>query len=965
KWSWFTNQVEQVRLVVDDDGDGKADGSTIFAGEFRDPLDGLASGVIARDGNVYLTSIPHLWLLKDEDGDGEAEVRKSLQYGFGVRTALLGHDLHGLVWGPDGKLYFSIGDRGYYLETKEGKVFHNPGSGAVFRCDPDGSNLEEFARGLRNPQELAFDQYGNLWTGDNNSDAGDRARLVYVVEGGETGWHMSYQTLGGSYSRGPWHLDKLWHTQHEGQAAWVIPPIAYIGGGPSGLAYYPGVGLDPRYENHFFMCDFHGAAGNSRIESWTVKPKGAGFEMVNSHTFLNKLLATDVTFGYDGKIYISDWIHGWGGTRRGRIYTLHDPKHIDDPAVRETKKIFAEGFRQRSNDELGKLLHHAHQSVRQRAQFELASRGDVAIATFRAVIEADGIPGLHGVWGLGQIGSANALTGLRNTFADSADERLCQTVKVFGDRGYMPVADDLVGLLKHESLRIRFFAAMALGKLKHKAALDPILEVLRENADQDVFLRHACVMGLMGVADPDTLFARASDSSRSVRLAVLLALRRHKDPRIALFLKDADEGLVTEAARAINDVPIPDAMPALADALTPGNPSRLRRAINANFRLGTVEGIRRLAALAGDDRYAEAMRQEAIAALSDWVAPSPRDRVLGYHRPLEPRDEQIVQRELASALPGVLTQCKGRVEADATRLASKYKISMDKETFLAWVNDQNRPVENRIAALRFLAGRKQTPEDAEGLKTVAEGALDSDQPRLRIEARNQLIKLHLRTGLKTLEQALESGEVIEKQAALQALSEVDGPTAMQLVKKYVIDREPDLEVYLEAMKAAQRHRFTLKPPGEGELAPYRVALKGGNAERGAEVFRNHTAAQCFRCHKVDGEGAGEAGPDLGKIGGAQAREAILESIVMPSKQIAKGYGMTVLTLKDGSAVVGTIISEQDGTIVVAPPAQPSVTVEADQVAGRISQNISGMPPMGEILKREELRDLIEFLAHQK
>ena len=68
-----------------------------------------------------------------------------------------------LEFGPDGRIYFTIGDRGYRVEH-DGGIDHDPGSGAVFRCEPDGSHLEVFARGMRNPQELAFDDLGNLFT---------------------------------------------------------------------------------------------------------------------------------------------------------------------------------------------------------------------------------------------------------------------------------------------------------------------------------------------------------------------------------------------------------------------------------------------------------------------------------------------------------------------------------------------------------------------------------------------------------------------------------------------------------------------------------------------------------------------------------------------------------------------------------------------------------------------------------
>ena len=267
----LTREHERVRLLEDRDGDGKADRSVVFAGGFKELADGIGAGVLAYRGKVYYTCIPKLWLLSDGDGDGKAEKREALHHGYGVHTALLGHDLHGLRIGPDGLLYFSIGDRGFHVKTRDGSTLAYPDEGAVLRCRLDGSELEVVHRGLRNPQELAFDRHGNLFTGDNNSDGGDKARWVYVVEGGDSGWRIGWQSIG---NRGPWNEEKMWHPEHAGQPAFLVPPIANFTNGPSGLTYNPGVGLGKRWDDCFFLCDFRGTSSQSGVWALRARPRG-------------------------------------------------------------------------------------------------------------------------------------------------------------------------------------------------------------------------------------------------------------------------------------------------------------------------------------------------------------------------------------------------------------------------------------------------------------------------------------------------------------------------------------------------------------------------------------------------------------------------------------------------------------------------------------------------------------------
>ena len=91
-------------------------------------------------------------------------------------------------------------------------------------------------------------------------DQGDDARVCWLVEGGDSGWRIGYQTLNRVPRRGPWNGEGIWHPQFEDQPAFIVPPIANLGYGPSGVSYYPGTGLPDAYQGHFFLVDFRGSA---------------------------------------------------------------------------------------------------------------------------------------------------------------------------------------------------------------------------------------------------------------------------------------------------------------------------------------------------------------------------------------------------------------------------------------------------------------------------------------------------------------------------------------------------------------------------------------------------------------------------------------------------------------------------------------------------------------------------------
>ncbi len=985
QFGYFTANADQVRRLEDTTGSGRADKSTVFAGGFNDPLDGLCAGVLAVNGDVYVTCIPSLYKLKDTKGTGVADKKETLLTGFGPNIAFYGHDLHGLIMGPDGRLYFSVGDRGFNVLSKEGKQFEGPRHGAVFRCNPDGTEFEVVHRGLRNPQELAFDQFGNLFADDNNCDKGDHARLVYICDGGNSGWNMAYQTIPDPYLTGPWHAERLWHEPHQGQAAYIVPTVGAIGTGPSGFLFTSGTMLAKRYENSFIMCNY---TGNGGLEAFKVKPKGAGFEIVDYHDFLKPIRATDAEFGPDGKLYVADFVDlNWDGrSAGGRIYTVFDPEKLRDPVIVETKKLFEEGFAHRKVEELVKLLGHPDMRVRQRAQFALVESGALAALT-RAAEQGKPLERrLHALWGLWQVSRTQPkeLQTVAGLLTDADPEMRAQAAKIVGDRKHAPAAAALVKLLADREPRVRFFAAEALGKLKHKPAVKSLIEVIRANADADPFLRHACVTALARIGDTRAVEMFRDDKSVSVQLAVVLVMRAWQDFELADFVKDDFDILVrTEAARAVNDVPLEKSQHRLARELDTLYEKPLadgdafaRRAINANFRLGAAENAKAVLGAVLNANASALVRSEALACLRDWAEPGNRDRVTGFWRPLPKRDAKIAKEVVQAGLNDLLTKTSGRLQIDAITLISKLGVAVDRDKFDKWATDTARDPQLRAALLRLLAAGPEKIKTATLMNTLADKS-----PVLRATARDVLADLNPPKAAEYLREVFDgdaAATVFEKQQAVatlarmkqaEAVAVLDGLAAKladgTLLAELRLDAWDALKAAPNAKRDAARKKFegAMKPDPVGK---FQVSLTGGDKARGKDLFFSHAAAQCVRCHKAEGIG-GTAGPDLSDVARRnpeKTREHLLESIVLPNAKIAKGYASVTLTLADGRVLAGVILDETKAAVTLQLPDGKTATVAVADIDKRTVPT-SPMPSAEKVLTPREMRDLIEYLSGLK
>src|SRR6266849_7392912 len=295
KWGVLQREGDRIVILEDTNGDGTADKETVF---YQDPSINAALGVCVLGIKVIISSSPHVFVLTDTDGDGKADKRELLFTGIGGKDH--DHGVHAFVFGPDGKLYFNMGNAGkqlFYpiernvaLHGEIGKVAMKPvidlegnevidhgkpyRMGMVFRCNMDGSEVETLAWNFRNNYEVAVDSFGTLWQSDNDDDGNRGVRINYVMEYGNFGF--TDELTGASWSS-PYlgQSDEIplrhWHQSDPG----VVPNLLHTGAGaPSGILVYEGNLLPAVYQNQMIHAD----PGVNIVRAYPVTNNGAGYK---------------------------------------------------------------------------------------------------------------------------------------------------------------------------------------------------------------------------------------------------------------------------------------------------------------------------------------------------------------------------------------------------------------------------------------------------------------------------------------------------------------------------------------------------------------------------------------------------------------------------------------------------------------------------------------------------------------
>ena len=330
---------DRILILEDTNGDGVADTSkTYYQGRDIDS----PHGVCVLGDKVIVSAGEQVIVFTDKNGDDKPDDKKILFNVVGGKQH--DHGIHAFCFGPDGKLYFNFGNASRGLKTPDGKMIIDKAGneirdhrkpyqqGMVFRCDPDGSNVETLGWNFRNNWEAAVDSFGSIWQSDNDDDGNRGVRINFVMEYGNYGYRDEFTGKGWRDKRSNIEKeipDRHWHLNDPG----VVPNLILTGAGsPTGILIYEG-NLFPNLINQVIHCD----AGPNVCRAYPRKNNGAGYDAemmpILSGGKDRWYRPSDVAVGPDGSLFIADWYdpgvggHGMRDLDRGRIFRVVPEGH--------------------------------------------------------------------------------------------------------------------------------------------------------------------------------------------------------------------------------------------------------------------------------------------------------------------------------------------------------------------------------------------------------------------------------------------------------------------------------------------------------------------------------------------------------------------------------------------------------------------------------------------------------------
>ncbi|HIE98531.1 MAG TPA: c-type cytochrome [Planctomycetes bacterium] len=966
---------DRIKILCDTDGDGKADTVTVFADNiFPVPL-GLAVEEIRKDGKqtgtrVYVGNSPDLLVLEDTDGDDKADRRYALLTGF--RGVDSDHGLHGMTFGPDGKLYFTVGDARYGADRvqarektfdvtdKSGRRLSASNFGTTLRVNRDGTQLEVLSSGHRNNYEAAVDSFGNVFASDNDDDGNRGCRMFWVMEGGAYGYQ---------------HPDSSRHWAEE--LPGIIPKLVGTGNGaPGGLTVYEGDMLPKRYFGAVLQID----SGTHQVNAHPLHRHGAGFRsdydvLLKGHdTWFRPV---DLTVAPDGSVFVCDWYDaGVGGNRfsdqtTGRIYRL---RATDDR--RSTTKLTVERPIEG--------LQSPNGTTRLAAREQLLSEGPGArselLKLFRSGRPQHRARALHVLYDLPGTGIDDTTAALSDS-----DARIRETA---------------LQLLARDAT-LEFLVDPDRGQSAKPPANAMLNQILPLADDEDAGVRRALLMALRNVPTKDAgealgKMAESWDGRDRYYLEALRATLVNRESNFVQQLFDdlADRAMKSAWSNATIAVPpyyptgTNNAFLRPEDQLPPSNAaSRISGLAWVLQRAESLPALQRMLKQ-NQSPSVEHATLIALAGIRDIAAGEllmqrySADAISDDHK----RD---VLRRLGKGVAGpwhglakgaalrnvfIAALEDPQLQAAAVQAIARARLSEFGDQLMNLARNESHDDIVRAAAISSLGQMKHKPVRKLATRFVDHAKGKRSGGLLAISSLNAVHALVGDDAQKSLSEALvdSSMPLDVRRRSLQLITTsvagVDRVLSLHKASLFPNDLASELSFLLHnhadrRVRDRAKKELPINTGGAGKKIHEVQAVLAlqGNASRGRDLFLNHKEAACARCHRVTGEGT-LVGPDLASIGTKYGDKELLYHIQYPSGAISYNFVARTFLLNDGRLLNGLVVDRKDGQIILGIATGKYVTFATSDVEEEFPQTVSLMAEgLVANLTEQQLCDLIEYL----
>jgi putative heme-binding domain-containing protein len=892
---------DQIVVLEDTDGDGRADKSTVFAEDLHIP-----TAVIPGDGGVYVANSTEVLFLRDTDGDLKADERTVVLSGFGTEDTH--HLLHTMRHGPEGLLYFlqSIYIHSH-IETPHG--VRRLMGGGVWEFRPETRRLEILSKGLINPWGFEFDKWGQSFATDGAGGEG----LNYIFPG------SVFKTSPG--------------------ASRTLSGLSPGQPKQCGLEYLDDPHWPEDWRGSWVTNDFRG----NRINRFKLTASGSGYiakqeadVLASNHRAFRPI---DIRTGPDGALYIADWynpiiqhgevdfrdprrdlVHGriWRLTAKGR--PLSEKPNIAGASVPELLEML--------KSERAWTRHFAKRELRERGPAEVLPVLRTWSENLPKNTEADWHLRLEAAWAREGLNRFSA-SFWRELWAAPDPRIRAAALRILSHR-WRELPDVLEVLKKavaDANSQVRLWAVAVLADMRRPEAFNVAVRVLDQPMDENLdFLLELTAREQASVWLPayqketitlndsprHLVYAmRASGRSEALKplFEALQAGRLPTEDAAAALAMAGDVATAEQAAQMIamaNDVKLAAHQAGLLDALlkaaTVRNiaPPNAATAVAAWLTSSNSEIVQRAALLAGAWK-AEAAR-ETVAAL------------------LTAETSNTALRQ--AAMQGL------------ARLGGVKSRDFFDQLFQSRPDLRSLVVQGLAATAPSLAARRAV-EFLATAKTSAEAV-----PILDTFLQNKQLP-------NVLAKELE-GKTLPEAIALEAVRRVStrgiqGPLEEALRQAGGV-RSMDQTLSAEQMAALVEKVKTL-----------------GDPKRGEDIYRRSNLL-CQTCHAI-GDAGGVLGPNLVSIGGSAPIDYLIESLLNPSAKIKEGYHMILVTTKDGKVVSGGLVQDGSEELVIRDPANQLHRVPKAQVANRQMSPASMMPPgLTASLREDEFVDLVRFMS---